>query len=520
MQTRTSLARIYRPNTFAELEGQQELVQALTSAFKQAHIPQAIILHGIRGTGKTTTARIIAKCLNCIGEDGKQTSPIAAVCDQCVSCKAITGGQHLDVVEIDAASNTGVDDMREIIESARYKAVQGRYKVFIVDEVHMLSKSAFNALLKTLEEPPRHVCFIFATTEIRKIPATVLSRCMRFDLNKMSLEHIAKRIKHIAQSENFTIDDDAISYLFRASEGSMRDALSLLDQACLLVQNDQKKDITSAIVRNMIGSCDQMTILKLLELSFLGNVSEVITTLKDLYQGHYAPHALLQDLLHAVYWLICYKTTPTLAHDPAWPQEERAFAKRFVGQITTSSLLQAWQILNKSYVEISQSPIPEQALEVLLVRFCYLKDLIDLDQIVKKLDSQGEKTSIEDTKNNTNSLINSFDDIVKWVQEKKEAMLHSHLLHDIEVISCRAGELVCYVNTNVPKDFAQRLTNILQGHDNVTWNITIQKKEENVKSVRQIEKDDIQAKEQKTLNHPSVKKLREYFPDAEIRIEK
>ncbi|MDP5369981.1 MAG: DNA polymerase III subunit gamma/tau, partial [Pseudomonadota bacterium] len=292
----TVLARRYRPTRLADLVGQDLLQSTLTEAIQQNHLPHAILLHGIRGVGKTTTARIIARALNCIGEDGN--GPITPnPCGVCASCKDIADDRHLDVIEMDAASRTGVDDVREIVESARYKAVKGRFKIFIIDEVHMLSKSAFNALLKTLEEPPAHVKFIFATTEIRKIPDTILSRCMRFDLKRIEPATVLTYIADLCRQEGITASNEALGHIARAGDGSMRDALSLLDQAIALSLSNNSEGVTEDLVRQMLGATDRGHLFTVLKHLFEGKTDDLLTLTDTLFHDGAVPLLLMQEVL-------------------------------------------------------------------------------------------------------------------------------------------------------------------------------------------------------------------------------
>jgi len=312
------LARKYRPATFADLIGQEAMVRTLKNAFAADRIAQAFIMTGIRGTGKTTTARIIAKGLNCIGPDGKggaTTEP----CLVCEHCKAIAEGRHVDVMEMDAASRTGVGDIREIIESVHYRAASARYKVYIIDEVHMLSTSAFNALLKTLEEPPAHVKFIFATTEIRKVPVTVLSRCQRFDLRRIEPEVMIAHLASIAGKEHAQIAEDALALITRAAEGSVRDAMSLLDQAI----SHGAGETTAEQVRAMLGLADRARVLDLFDMVLKGDAAGALTELSAQYADGADPMAVLRDLAEITHWVSVIKITPEAADDPTVPPEER-----------------------------------------------------------------------------------------------------------------------------------------------------------------------------------------------------
>ncbi|MEC9102657.1 MAG: DNA polymerase III subunit gamma/tau, partial [Pseudomonadota bacterium] len=305
------LARKYRPETFADLVGQEAMVRTLRNAFAADRIAQAFVMTGIRGTGKTTTARIIAKGMNCIGPDGTG-GPTTDPCGQCEHCVAIMEGRHVDVMEMDAASNTSVNDIREIIDSVHYRAASARYKIYIIDEVHMLSTSAFNALLKTLEEPPAHVKFIFATTEIRKVPVTVLSRCQRFDLRRIEPEVMIKLLRKIADAEGAEIAEDALFLITRAAEGSARDATSLLDQAI----SHGAGETTAEQVRAMLGLADRGRVMDLFEMVMRGDAAGAIGELGAQYADGADPMAVLRDLAEITHWISVVKITPVAAEDP------------------------------------------------------------------------------------------------------------------------------------------------------------------------------------------------------------
>ena len=317
-QTYQVLARKYRPATFADLVGQEAMVRTLKNAFAADRIAHAFMLTGIRGTGKTTTARIVAKGLNCVGPDGHGL-PTTEPCGVCEPCVAIAEGRHVDVMEMDAASRTGVNDMREVIDSVHYRAASARYKIYIIDEVHMLSNAAFNALLKTLEEPPAHVKFIFATTEIRKVPVTVLSRCQRFDLKRIEPEVQMALMRKIANAEGAAITDGALALIARAAEGSARDATSLLDQAI----SNGAGETTADQVRAMLGLADRGRVLDLFDLIMKGEAAGALAELSGQYADGADPMAVLRDLAEITHWVSVIKITPEAAEDPTTPQDWR-----------------------------------------------------------------------------------------------------------------------------------------------------------------------------------------------------
>lgn len=353
-----ALANSYRPKTFQDLIGQDALVKTLTNGIKNNRIAHAYLLTGIRGIGKTTTARIIARALNC--ENGPTTTP----CMTCPQCKAIDEERHLDIIEIDAASRTGVDDIREIIDSVQYRPVQGKYKIYIIDEVHMLSTSAFNALLKTLEEPPQHVIFIFATTELRKIPATVISRCQRFDLKRIPEEILANHYIKIAEKENIKIEKDAAMIIARTADGSVRDGLSLLDQA---ISRSENSEIKEDEVRELLGLTERNRILDIIDTTLRADAKSTIQCLQNLTKEGLDPSVVLKDLLEIVHELTFIALEPK-SIDPALTEEESKRLLNITKAIGPAKLQMAWQILLKSVEEVQTSPNARFALEMAILR--------------------------------------------------------------------------------------------------------------------------------------------------------
>ncbi|MGB3315952.1 MAG: DNA polymerase III subunit gamma/tau, partial [Albidovulum sp.] len=374
------LARKYRPETFADLVGQEAMVRTLKNAFAADRIAQAFIMTGIRGTGKTTTARIIAKGMNCVGPDG-QGGPTTDPCGKCEHCVAIMEGRHVDVMEMDAASRTGVGDIREIIESVHYRAASARYKIYIIDEVHMLSTSAFNALLKTLEEPPAHVKFIFATTEIRKVPVTVLSRCQRFDLRRIEPEVMIALLKKIATAEKAEITDDALALITRAAEGSARDATSLLDQAI----SHGAGETTADQVRAMLGLADRGRVLDLFDLILKGDAAGALNEIGGQYSDGADPMAVLRDLAEITHWVSVIKITPEAADDPTVPPEERARGLQMAGDLPMRVLTRMWQMLLKALEEVAAAPNAMMAAEMAVIRMTHVADLPDPEQLMRRM---------------------------------------------------------------------------------------------------------------------------------------
>lgn len=379
-QTYRVLARKYRPRTFAELIGQDAMVRTLTNAIAADRLPHAFILTGVRGVGKTSTARIIARSLNCIGAEGTG-GPTIDPCGVCEHCKAIAEDRHVDVLEMDAASRTGVNDIRELIEGVRYRPVNARYKVYIIDEVHMLSTSAFNALLKTLEEPPEHVKFIFATTETRKVPVTVLSRCQRFDLRRVETAVLVGHFAAVSKQENATVSDGALGLIARAADGSVRDGLSLLDQAIAHAGGE----VTEAVVRDMLGLADGGRVYDLYEAAMKGAVPEALDIFTELYDAGADPAVILQDLLQVTHWLTRVKLSPEVADGQGIPEIDRVRGKALAEPLALPVLGRTWQLLLKGLDEVRMSPSASQAAEMVLIRLSYMADLPSPADVIRKL---------------------------------------------------------------------------------------------------------------------------------------
>ena len=374
------LARKYRPQTFADLIGQEAMVRTLKNAFAADRIAHAFVMTGVRGVGKTTTARIIAKGLNCVGADGTG-GPTTEPCGQCEPCRAIAEGRHVDVMEMDAASRTGVGDIREIIDSVHYRAASARFKVYIIDEVHMLSTAAFNALLKTLEEPPAHVKFIFATTEIRKVPVTVLSRCQRFDLKRIEPEVMMAHLARIADLEGAKLAQDAFALITRAAEGSVRDAMSLMDQAIAHGAGETSGDQ----VRAMLGLADRGRTLDLFDLIMKGDAATALSELSAQYADGADPMAVLRDLAEITHWISVIKINPAAAEDPTTPPDEQSRGQDMAARLPMRALTRMWQMLLKAIEEVALAPNAMMAAEMAVIRLTHVADLPDPETLVKKL---------------------------------------------------------------------------------------------------------------------------------------
>ncbi|MGH6763239.1 MAG: DNA polymerase III subunit gamma/tau [Phyllobacterium sp.] len=377
------LARKYRPQNFDDLIGQEPMVRTLTNAFAAGRIAQAWMLTGVRGVGKTTTARILARALNYRTDAvDKPTIDLSAPGEH---CQAIMEGRHVDVIEMDAASHTGIDDIREIIEQVRYRPVSARYKVYIIDEVHMLSNQAFNGLLKTLEEPPPHVKFIFATTEIRKVPITVLSRCQRFDLRRIDAGVLAGHLRKIAGLENIDVEDSALAMIARAGEGSARDSLSIFDQA--IAHGGGKVDAET--VRNMLGLADRARIIDLFEMLMRGDIAAALTEFRAQYDVGADPSVVLSDLAEFNHLVTRLRFTPEIANDISLSEDERVRGKAFSETLSIRVLSRTWQMLLKGMSEVDTASRPVQAAEMLLIRIAHAADLPTLDEALKILETGG-----------------------------------------------------------------------------------------------------------------------------------
>jgi DNA polymerase III subunit gamma/tau len=381
------LARRHRPQRLSELIGQDALVRTLGNALRTGRIAHAFLLTGIRGVGKTSTARIIARALNCIGPDGKG-EPTPEPCGVCEPCIAIAESRHIDVLEMDAATRTGIDDIREIVEGVRYAPTSARYKVYIIDEVHMLSEKAFNGLLKTLEEPPPQAIFIFATTEVRKVPVTVLSRCQRFDLRRVEGPQLTRHLAGIAAGEQVAIEPDALALIVRAAEGSVRDGLSLLDQAITLLGGDGAP-ITARQVEDMLGLADRGRVLDLFELVMRGDIKAALDRLGELHDLGTEPETVVQELLEISHWLTRIKVVPAAAQARDVAGAAAARANEMAARLSIPVLARAWQMLLKGLDELQTAPSPLLAAEMLLVRLAYVADLPPPAELARLLDGSG-----------------------------------------------------------------------------------------------------------------------------------
>ena len=539
------LARKYRPETFKDLVGQAAMVQTLKNAFEADRIAQAFILTGIRGTGKTTTARIIAKGLNCIGLDQKG-GPTVEPCGKCSNCTAIIEGNHVDVLEMDAASRTGVDDIREIIESIYYKASSGRFRVYIIDEVHMLSNNAFNALLKTLEEPPKHVKFIFATTEIRKVPVTVLSRCQRFDLRRIEPEEMIALLQRIAKSEGVNVSEDAFRMITRASEGSARDATSLLDQA--ISHGGGGSDAKH--VRDMLGIADRGRVLDLFKMIMQGDAAAALTELNSQYSDGADPIVVLKDLAEITHWISVSKITPDMNEDPTITLDERTRGIELSKTLSMRALTRMWQMLVKSLGEITIAPSPIMAAEMIIIRLTHAADLPPTDELIKTIESKlrpdRNEKKIEnpqkplDTSSANNELAKAkhnnysnlkiatavdeevgifnyikFDHVLELIKQKRDAKLLIDIESGLRLVSYRPGYIEFTPTDLAPANLAQRLSNRLKEWTGIRWAVSVVQDGEAQTIVEKKERIAIEL-ETVAYAHPLVKEALVQFPTARI----
>ena len=484
-----ALARKYRPQTFEDLLGQDALVQTLTNAIQNNRLHHAYILTGIRGVGKTTTARLIARAINCTGTDGKG-GPTIHPCGECENCKAIAADRHIDVIELDAASKTGVDDMREILDGVRYKPTLARYKVYIIDEVHMLSKSAFNALLKTLEEPPAHVMFIFATTEIRKVPVTILSRCQRFDLQRINIETLVKLFHKVLTAEKIEADDEALNMVARAADGSARDGLSMLDQAIVLGNGK----ITAATVKNMLGLADRQQTFALYEKLLEGDVAGVLQILQQLYTDGATPMLIIQDLVDITHLLAKVKIVPDFINDASLGETDREMCKK-LNSSPIAILSKVWQMLIKGISELQYANVQIDALEMILIRIAYSANMPTPAELLKELKKKSRLTNntAERKVNLTNSTtlaaddahitsdltehegfeLASTDDLVKLLNAKRQMLLLYAVKNDMSFKEFTEGRMRIALSEKADKDLIANLRKFLAKETGVSWVIDI-----------------------------------------------
>ena len=541
------LARKYRPTTFEDLIGQDGLVRTLRNAFAMNRIAHAFMLTGVRGVGKTTTARILARALNCTGPDGTG-GPTPDPCGVCENCIAILADRHPDVVEMDAASNTGVDDVREIIEATRFRPLSARIKVFIIDEVHMLSRNAFNALLKTLEEPPPHVKFVFATTEIRKVPVTVLSRCQRFDLRRVSVAELSAHFIRIAKAEAISIAPEAIGHIARAADGSVRDGLSLLDQAIARGAEDGG-EISDAMVAEMLGLADRSYVFDLMDAVIAGNAAAALEITDTAYGRGADLGMLLGDLLGLAHLLTRLKSVPALATSSALPEAERTRGLALANTLSIPWLGRLWQMLLKGVAEVEQAPDRRAAAEMIVIRLCHVADLPPPGELLKKLEAGINKNSnlpngdatVGDLPGGGPPLGNlraagsnaaqmlapsqpeavpapraiNFNDVVALAAAKYDVMLYAHLRQSVHLVRFAPPVIELRLEPQAPRDLAPRLAALLEAETNRRWTIALSGAE-GEPTIDAVERNAEAAALQSAEDHPLVRAILATFPGARI----
>ncbi|PIR32212.1 MAG: DNA polymerase III, subunit gamma and tau [Alphaproteobacteria bacterium CG11_big_fil_rev_8_21_14_0_20_44_7] len=496
-QNYTVLARKYRPFDLDGLIGQDALVRTLKNALKSGRLAHAFLLTGIRGVGKTSTARIIARALNNIPKEDAVDS-------------------HIDVVEMDAASNTGVDDMREVIEASRYRPLSAPYKIFIIDEVHMLSKNAFNALLKTLEEPPEHVKFIFATTEIRKVPVTILSRCQRFDLRRVDAEVIAKHLHNIALQEKVQIEDGAIRLLSSAAEGSVRDSLSLLDQAISYSGNT----ISEELVQEMLGYADKSKIILLFEVLLAGKIEDGLRIFEEISQTSAEPQQVIKDMLEFCHLITRFKISPKLKPENITELEAEKAAE-LAQKLSMSVLTFVWQMLLKAVSELQSAPNPGQAAEMALIRISHSTELPDNpDDLIRpprraETQAESQQPPAREFQSDFVPSPTTFAELAGIFKAKRELLVYQNLINDVSLVSIKPEQLEVSLGADAPKDLPGKVASLLSEWTGKRWMVSVSASIGEVTLAEQFaqKKQDLL---ETAKSQPSIQMVFERFPDAKI----
>ena len=538
------LARKYRPQNFQELIGQDILVNTLKNALNDGRLAHAFLLTGIRGIGKTTTARIIAKAFNCEGNNNNK--PTFEICNNCGPCKAITKGNSLDVIEIDAASKTGVDNIREIIESVMYSTNEMRFKIYIIDEVHMLSTAAFNALLKTLEEPPNNTKFIFATTETKKIPATIISRCQRFDLKRIDDEVLINHLKSICVKEDITVDDESLKQISSSSEGSMRDALSILDQVAALSNNQ----IQITELRQLLGIRSKLDFIKLYKFCLDAKASEALNYYYQLIQDSTDPSDILNSLIS-----ICSDACKFVVNNNLLDEHVDEFKK--ISEHGITKLLRSWQVLIKGLDETKSGTNQIEIVSIIIVKLCYTSSTPMPEELIKKLDKKisnnsSNKTSTKtienksidqknttseplesdktyqpiknentvDSEHNTNIenkiSLNNFEELLTFLIENREALLHAQLVNNVVIDSFENGKISMKISENCSFDVVKHLSKFLQDKTGLKWVIEEVQKTNN-KTHEENKDINFEKKKKEIESDPIINEVKQLFPNAEIK---
>ena len=556
------LASKYRPQNFKELIGQDVMVQTITNSIKLNKLPNAYLLTGIRGVGKTTTARLIAKAINCEKNFIEQEKSNLDKQCKCSHCEEIANSRHIDVLEMDAASKTGIDDVRELIESSKYNPTSAKYKIFIIDEVHMLSKQAFNGLLKTLEEPPAHLKFVFATTEVKKIPLTIISRCQRFDLNRVSVEVLFNNIKKISTLENGKISEQALKLIAKASEGSVRDSLSLLDRA-LISQTNEKGEVDENLVRKMLGIADRSKILKILHFIIQGDQKKSIEQLKELINEGLDPINFLNDLLEMVHFILQKKELNDLTDDLPLSESEAEMINFISAEVSTSTLIIFWQFILKSLEELSIVSNQILLLEMLIIKLLHVKEMPSYESVLGAFQKNNlqEKELIEDKKTKKPSIIktdeknliskeqikttsqtkpdssalkddspkdislalekiNNLEDLIDLSSKKKEIELKYDLERNVSVVRFLDGKIDISFNEKLGKNFVRQLSEKLLEWTGKRWVISLTQ-EIGKKSYVERKKVEDEKIIEDEKNNELYKKFKDLFPDGELlKVEK
>ena len=538
------LARKYRPQNFQELIGQDILVNTLKNALNDGRLAHAFLLTGIRGIGKTTTARIIAKAFNCEGNNNNK--PTFEICNNCGPCNAITKGNSLDVIEIDAASKTGVDNIREIIESVMYSTNEMRFKIYIIDEVHMLSTAAFNALLKTLEEPPNNTKFIFATTETKKIPATIISRCQRFDLKRIDDEVLINHLKSICVKEDITIDDESLKQISSSSEGSMRDALSILDQVAALSNNQ----IQITELRQLLGIRSKLDFIKLYKFCLDAKASEALNYYYQLIQDSTDPSDILNSLIS-----ICSDACKFVVNNNLLDEHLDEFKK--ISEHGITKLLRSWQVLIKGLDETKSGTNQIEIVSIIIVKLCYTSSTPMPEELIKKLDKKisnnstnqastktienknidqkittseilesnekyqpiknENKADSENDRNIENKIsLNNFEELLTFLIENREALLHAQLVNNVVIDSFESGKISMKISENCSFDVVKHLSKFLQDKTGLKWVIEEVQKTDN-KTHEEIKDINFEKKKKEIESDPIINEVKQLFPNAEIK---
>jgi len=522
------LARKYRPQTFGELIGQDAMVQTLGNAIRRGRLAHAFLMTGVRGVGKTSTARLIAKALNCVGPDG-QGGPTIDPCGVCEPCRAIAEGRHIDVIEMDAASHTGVDDVREIIEAVRYAAVSARYKVYIIDEVHMLSKNAFNALLKTLEEPPAHVKFLFATTEVNKVPVTVLSRCQRFDLRRISAEKLADHFTHVVEAEGVAAEPAALQLIAQAAEGSARDGLSILDQAIAHAElggdagEGGRALVTAGQVREMLGLSDRGSVRRLFGLVLEGDGEAVLKALKDQHDLGVEPLAILKGLLEIVHAVTMAKAGRR-NDDPAQSVEEREALADWASQLGFAPLHRLWQLLLKGHEEVAHAIMPMETAEMALLRIVHAASLPDPSDLARMLTEGGAGQSAAPAPGSGGAaqgapaqpqMPGTFEALIKLLWDNSRGIVADEMEHFVRPVRYAPPELDFQPVKPMDREVIDRMKQAIDDVTRSRWQLSIVQGEAQPSLAERTAKAEADARAE-ILSNPVLQATTQAFADAEL----